>query len=61
MAEVRPDDLAAAAVTAVLVKAPSLDPAGIGDLVWGCAHQAGEDNRNVGRMWERERGAARAA
>ncbi len=48
--EVRPDDLAAAAVTAVLDKAPDLDPAAIGDVVWGCANQAGEDNRNVGRM-----------
>jgi acetyl-CoA acyltransferase len=34
----------------VLAKAPSLDPASIGDTVWGCANQAGEDNRNVGRM-----------
>ena len=50
LAEVRPDDLAATAVTAVLAKAPALDPAAIGDVVWGCANQAGEDNRNVGRM-----------
>src|SRR3954454_3271816 len=50
MAEVRPDDLAATAITAVLAKAPPLDPAEIGDVVWGCANQAGEDNRNVGRM-----------
>ncbi len=50
LAEVRPDDLAATAVTAVLAKAPDLDPASIGDVVWGCANQAGEDNRNVGRM-----------
>ena len=50
LAEVRPDDLAAAAMTAVLAKAPDLDPAEIGDVVWGCANQAGEDNRNVGRM-----------
>jgi acetyl-CoA acetyltransferase family protein len=50
LAEVRPDDLAAAAITAVLDKAPALDPAEIGDVVWGCANQAGEDNRNVGRM-----------
>jgi acetyl-CoA acyltransferase len=50
LAEVRPDDLAAAAMTAVLAKAPGLDPAAIGDVVWGCANQAGEDNRNVGRM-----------
>ncbi|BBH69749.1 acetyl-CoA acyltransferase [Actinoplanes sp. OR16] len=50
LAEVRPDDLAAAALTGVLAKAPDLDPALIGDVVWGCANQAGEDNRNVGRM-----------
>src|SRR5690349_15672207 len=50
LAEVRPDDLAAAALKGVLAKAPGLDPALIGDVVWGCANQAGEDNRNVGRM-----------
>jgi acetyl-CoA acyltransferase len=50
LAGVRPDDLAAVALKGVLAKAPSLDPAAIGDVVWGCANQAGEDNRNVGRM-----------
>jgi acetyl-CoA acetyltransferase family protein len=50
LAEMRPDDLAAAAITAVLAKAPELDPAAVGDVVWGCGNQAGEDNRNVGRM-----------
>ena len=50
LADVRPDDLGASAVNAVLAKAPDLDPARIGDVVWGCANQAGEDNRNVGRM-----------
>lgn len=50
LAEVRPDDLAAVAVTGVLAQAPGLDPGDIGDVVWGCANQAGEDNRNVGRM-----------
>lgn len=50
LAEVRPDDLAAAALTGVLAKAPDLDPARIGDVVWGNANGAGEDNRNVGRM-----------
>ena len=50
LAELRPDDLAAAAINGVLAKAPELDPAAIGDVVWGCANQAGEDNRNVGRM-----------
>ncbi|MTE17439.1 thiolase family protein [Nocardia aurantiaca] len=50
LAEVRPDDLAAAAIRGVLAKAPALDPADIGDVVWGNANGAGEDNRNVGRM-----------
>ncbi|MDI3388533.1 thiolase family protein [Streptomyces sp. B-S-A8] len=50
LAGVRPDDLAALAVNGVLAKAPALDPAEIGDVVWGNANGAGEDNRNVGRM-----------
>ncbi|MBC3762661.1 thiolase family protein [Quadrisphaera oryzae] len=50
LAGARPDDLAATALTAVLDRAPDLDPARIDDVVWGCANQAGEDNRNVGRM-----------
>src|SRR6478735_3119439 len=50
LAEVRPDDLAATAIRGVLAKAPGLDHERIGDVVWGCANQAGEDNRNVGRM-----------
>lgn len=50
LAEVRPDDLAATAIQGVLAKAPDLDPAAIGDVAWGSANQAGEDNRNVGRM-----------
>ena len=50
LAGVRPDDLAATALTGVLARVPGLDPERIGDVVWGCANQAGEDNRNVGRM-----------
>ena len=50
LADVRPDDLAATAITGVLAKAPDLDPTEIGDVVWGNANGAGEDNRNVGRM-----------
>ncbi|MGW1726688.1 thiolase family protein [Streptomyces sp. NPDC002306] len=50
LAHVRPDDLAAQAITGTLAKAPELDPAEIGDVVWGNANGAGEDNRNVGRM-----------
>jgi acetyl-CoA acetyltransferase family protein len=50
LAGVRPDDLAATAMTGVLAKAPGLDPAAIDDVFWGNANGAGEDNRNVGRM-----------
>src|SRR5215218_6829751 len=50
LAEVRPDDLAAHAVRALIDRAPALDPARIDDVVLGDANGAGEDNRNVGRM-----------
>src|SRR5678809_1245264 len=50
LSEVRPDDLAAHAIRALLARHPSLDPARIADVVLGCANQAGEDNRNVARM-----------
>jgi acetyl-CoA acyltransferase len=49
-AGVRPDDLAATALTGVLDRAPALDRSRIGDVFWGSANGAGEDNRNVGRM-----------
>jgi len=47
---VRPDDLAAAVVRALVADVPALDPARIDDIYWGAANQAGEDNRNVARM-----------
>jgi acetyl-CoA acyltransferase len=50
LAAVRPDDLAAIPIRALLAKLPALDPAAIDDVVFGCANQAGEDNRNVARM-----------
>jgi len=50
LAGVRPDDLAASTMTALLDRHPSLDPARIDDVVLGCANQAGEDNRDVARM-----------
>lgn len=50
LAGVRPDDLAAGIVRAALARTPDLDPARIGDVIWGNANGAGEDNRNVGRM-----------
>ncbi|QSE93005.1 thiolase family protein [Rhodococcus pseudokoreensis] len=50
LADKRPDDLAAAAISGLLTKVPTLDPSEIGDVVWGNANGAGEENRNVGRM-----------
>ena len=50
LAGVRPDDLAAHVVRALLARAPELDPARIDDVVFGDANGAGEDNRNVARM-----------
>lgn len=47
--EVRPDDLAALVIQA-LVRRNHLDPTLIDDVIFGCANQAGEDNRNVARM-----------
>lgn len=49
LAEVRPDDLAALVLKA-LVERSRIDPALIDDVILGCANQAGEDNRNVARM-----------
>jgi len=49
LSSVRPDDLAAAVVKA-LVERTGLNPSLVDDVVFGCANQAGEDNRNVGRM-----------
>jgi 3-oxoadipyl-CoA thiolase len=49
LARVRPDDLAAAAVTALLQRT-GMDPVLVEDVILGCANQAGEDNRNVARM-----------
>jgi acetyl-CoA acyltransferase len=50
LSAVRPDDLAAAVLRALIADAPALDPARIDDVYWGAANQAGEDNRNVARM-----------
>jgi 3-oxoadipyl-CoA thiolase len=49
LAEVRPDDLGAIVIRE-LVRRTGVDPAGIDDVLLGCANQAGEDNRNVARM-----------
>jgi acetyl-CoA acyltransferase len=50
LSSVRPDDLAAHVLSELLKRTPSLAPAAIGDVILGCANQAGEDNRNVARM-----------
>ncbi len=49
LAPVRPDDLAAHVIRA-LVERTGLDPAHVDDVLMGCINQAGEDNRNVARM-----------
>jgi 3-oxoadipyl-CoA thiolase len=49
LARVRPDDLAATALRALLART-GLDPGLVDDVILGCANQAGEDNRNVARM-----------
>jgi 3-oxoadipyl-CoA thiolase len=49
LASVRPDDLAAIPIKAVVARS-GIDPASIDDVILGCANQAGEDNRNVARM-----------
>ncbi|MGH2697992.1 MAG: thiolase family protein [Actinomycetota bacterium] len=49
LAEMRPDDMAAH-VIASLIERNEVDGAGVDDVYWGAANQAGEDNRNVARM-----------
>lgn len=50
LANLRPDDLAATVIEAVLAKAPALARDAVDEVVWGNANGAGEENRNVGRM-----------
>ncbi|RXT55404.1 3-oxoadipyl-CoA thiolase [Bosea sp. Tri-44] len=50
LSSVRADDLAAIPLTALMQRNPSVDWAGVDDVIFGCANQAGEDNRNVARM-----------
>jgi acetyl-CoA acetyltransferase family protein len=50
LAGVRPDDLAAGAIAALIARHPGLDPASIDDVHLGNGNGAGEENRNVGRM-----------
>jgi acetyl-CoA acyltransferase len=50
LAAVRTDDLAAIPIKALMERNPSADWGVVDDVIYGCANQAGEDNRNVGRM-----------
>jgi acetyl-CoA acyltransferase len=50
LATVRADDLGAVPLRALLATYPSLDWADVDEVIFGCANQAGEDNRNVARM-----------
>jgi len=50
LASVRADDLAALPLKALMERNPQVDWSKVDDLIYGCANQAGEDNRNVGRM-----------
>ncbi|MBB3020032.1 acetyl-CoA acyltransferase [Microvirga lupini] len=50
LSSVRADDLAAVPLKALLERHPKLDFEAVDDVIYGCANQAGEDNRNVARM-----------
>jgi len=50
LSTVRTDDLAALTISELLRRNSGLDPSSVGDVILGCANQAGEDNRNVARM-----------
>ena len=50
LSNMRADDLAAHVIQALVARHPDLDTAAIDDVIFGCANQAGEDNRNVARM-----------
>jgi len=50
LSKIRTDDMAALVIKNLILKHPELEPAQIDDVIFGCTNQAGEDNRNVGRM-----------
>ena len=50
LSAVRPEDLAAAPISALMARNPDVDWSKVDDVILGCANQAGEDNRNVARM-----------
>src|ERR1700682_4688924 len=50
LASIRTDDLAAIPITALMARNSGVDWNLLDDVIYGCANQSGEDNRNVGRM-----------
>ncbi|HRZ63256.1 MAG TPA: beta-ketoacyl synthase N-terminal-like domain-containing protein, partial [Rubrivivax sp.] len=50
LSSVRTDDLGAVPIRALMQRNPKVDWQAVGDVLYGCANQAGEDNRNVARM-----------
>lgn len=50
LSAVRADDLAAVPIRALMARNPGIDWSAVDDVIYGCANQAGEDNRNVARM-----------
>ena len=50
LAGVRTDDLGAVPIKALMDRNPNVDWTAVADVLYGCANQAGEDNRNVARM-----------
>lgn len=50
LSTIRPDDMGAHVIKHLIARHPNLDPKTIEDILFGCANQAGEDNRNVARM-----------
>ncbi len=50
LAEIRADDLGAIPIKALMARNSKADWAAVDDVIFGCANQAGEDNRNVARM-----------
>src|SRR5210317_1247945 len=50
LSSIRTDDLGALPIQALMTRNPGVDWESVGDVIYGCANQAGEDNRNVARM-----------
>ena len=50
LSSVRTDDLGAIPLKALMARNPNVDWQAVTDVIYGCANQAGEDNRNVARM-----------